>query len=716
MDRRCREILDILLKEARPIPARKLKDAFQVTGRAIRYDLRRLDEYLVQYDLPPLSRNSSGIKLQTDPTQNERLLGLIADSGQGVCFFDQQRRVGLIELDLLLARDFVRISDLCDKYVVSRSTVVSDLAVLRHGRDDGIVIQGYPRKGFKLEAAECDIRRRMIACLLALVPQDEAVDYLWTAAGGKTQSRCLEEVARHSLFTLGDLKTCARIASRLEKELSAIWSDHSLLRVCYALLICLVRARQGVSLNSGFTQEIARTHDYAIVHDVMQSSNHELGGPPAPEDMEFVALYALGAETHNISYFRKENHIQLELCAARVLKSLDHGPGAPLSEHSSELQDNLSEFLSHSFYRIKYGLSPVPSAGRLTALRGIIKNLSDALAEFAEFVGKPIPYAETEALAALLYEARVLEGDDRFASFKAMVIVGEKGADRALYLAALRVNFPQIDVTAVIVRHEVPYYQLTRNNLDFIIATAPLQRGDVPEFVVTDMNSARETAELRKYLASARPRWRGGAYDTRALLRNVLKAADSVCEREVYDRFVAALADRVGPVEYFYYRGDVTLMLKDMLQPENIRLGVAAKGWEEAVRLCGSILVERGYVEPRFVEAMVQLVRENGPYIVIAPGLAFPHARPQDGAKVSGLSLIRLLAPVEFGNEDNDPVRLVIALSATDNSSHIDALAELFEVIAEEENREHLLRAETPEEIMAVFARARLRKKIKNKA
>ena len=715
MDRRCRQILDILLKEAKPIPARKLKDAFQVSGRAVRYDLQRLDGYLIAYGLPPLSRNSSGIKLQTDAAQNEYLLNLIADSYQGACFFDQHRRIRLIELDLLLARDFVRITDLCAKYVVSRSTVVSDLAALRRGRADGVIIRGYPRKGFRLEAEERDVRRGIMACLPALIPQDEAVDCLWPAPGVKAQSRCLEETVRHSLFTFEDMKTCASIAARLEKELSAIWSDHSMLRVCYALLVCLVRGRQGAALGAGLAQEIARTRDYAIVRNVMQSSLKELEGRSTPEDIEFVTLYALGAETHNVSYFRKENHLQLELCAARILKALERGRGEPYVEYSSELQDNLSEFLSHSFYRIKYGLSPAPSTGRLTALRDIVKALPGALAEFAKFVGKPIPRAEMEALAALLYEARALEGDDRFATFKAVVIVGEKGADRALYLAALRANFPQIDITAVLVRHEVPYYQLIKDNLDFIIATAPLKRVGVPEFVIADMDSARETAELRKHLASARPRWRGGARDTRVLLRNVLKAAGSVCEREVYDRFMAALADQVGPVEYFYYRGEVTIMLKDMLQPENIRLGVAAGGWEEAVRLCGSILVEKGYVEPRFVEAMVKLVQENGPYIVIAPGLAFPHARPQDGAKVAGLSLIRLLEPVEFGNEDNDPVRLVIALSATDNSSHIDALAELFEVIAEAENREELLRAATPEEIMAVFARARPRKKMEKK-
>ncbi len=711
MDRRCREILDILLQEPGAVPARKLMDAFQVSGRAVRYDLRRLDEYLVQYGLPPLSRNSSGIKLQNDLEQNERLLNLIAGSCQGACFFDQGRRLRLIELDLLLASDFIRIGDLSDKFVVSRSTVISDLAKLREDRNDRITIRGYPRKGFKIEADEHDIRKSVVTCFVALAPQDETVDYLWPRPGEKAQSRCLEEASRHGLFVLEELKACAGIAAELEKNLSAIWSDHSLLRVCYALLVCLVRNRQGVFLPAGMVPEIARTRDYSIVRDTLLNCPKKFGVEVTPEDIEFIALYALGAETHNISYFRKENHIQLELCAARILKSIERAPGVPCLDYSDELQDNLSEFLSHSFYRIKYGLLPAPLVGKLSALSKIIKALPAALAEFAAFVGRPIPKTEVEALAALIYEACSLEGAERLAIFKAVVIMGGKSAGRAMYLASLRANFPQIDVTAVIVRHEAPYYQLTEDNLDFIIATAPLKQNRVPEFVIADMDSMQETAELRKYIALHRPRRRGGVFDTRTLLNNVLKTAAAVCEREVYDRFIAALSDRVGPVEYLYYRGDVSVMLKDMLQPENIRLGIAADGWEAAVRQCGNILVERGYVEPRFVEAMVKLVQENGPYIVIAPGLAFPHARPQDGAKIMGLSLIRLLEPVEFGNEDNDPVRVVIALSATDNSSHIDALAELFEVISEEKNRERLLQAETAEEIMAVFDAVRPRRK-----
>ncbi len=705
MDRRCREILDILLKENGPIPARRLEEAFRVTGRAVRYDLRRLDGYLIQYGLPPLVRNSLGIGLRIIPEQAERLLDLLARGGEGVCFFNQQRRTKLIELDLLLARDFVRIEDLCGKYLVSRSTVVNDLARLRRGRGGLFLIRGYPHKGFRVEADERGLRHGVISCLLDLIPQDEAVDYLWPGFGESPPGLCMSEAARHGRFSLEDLKACANVAVRLEEALSAIWSDHSILRICYALLICLLRVGQGAELASGLAQEIARTRDYAIVREVLQSRPEELGGGLTPEDVEFVTLYALGAETQNISYFRKENHIQLELCAARILKSLAQTRRGFRFSHSDDLQDKLSEFLSHSFYRIRYGLPPASLAGPAQALHKIIKALPAALTEFSEFVGLPVPYAEREALAALIHGAEVFESDARFAAFRTVVIVGGTGPERVLYLAALRANFPQIDVAAVIVRHQVPNYKLA-GNLDFIITTAPLKQSDVPEFVIADMSSARETAALRKYLAANRPRHSGWADNSRILLRRVLKIAGSVCEREVYDRFAAALSARIGPVEHLYYRGDISVMLKDMLLPENIRLDVAAGDWETAVRLCGDILVNRGYVEPRFVEAMLSLVRENGPYIVIAPGLAFPHARPEDGAKIMGLSLVRLRDPVEFGNEDNDPVRLIIALSAIDSSSHIEALAELFEVIAEEENRERLMRAATPEEIISIFTEA----------
>lgn len=51
------------------------------------------------------------------------------------------------------------------------------------------------------------------------------------------------------------------------------------------------------------------------------------------------------------------------------------------------------------------------------------------------------------------------------------------------------------------------------------------------------------------------------------------------------------------------------------------------------MRIGGELLEKSGAIEPRYIDAMINTVKEIGPYIVIAPGIAMPHARPEAGAK-----------------------------------------------------------------------------------
>ena len=48
---------------------------------------------------------------------------------------------------------------------------------------------------------------------------------------------------------------------------------------------------------------------------------------------------------------------------------------------------------------------------------------------------------------------------------------------------------------------------------------------------------------------------------------------------------------------------------------------------------------------------MIDVVRDMGPYIVLAPGLAMPHARPEMGAKQVGAALVTLEKPIDFGSQ-----------------------------------------------------------------
>ena len=143
--------------------------------------------------------------------------------------------------------------------------------------------------------------------------------------------------------------------------------------------------------------------------------------------------------------------------------------------------------------------------------------------------------------------------------------------------------------------------------------------------------------------------------------------------------------------------------LDELLPIERIVLNVKAKDWEEAVRAVGKVMVDTGVVEERYVDGMIKTTKELGPYIVIAPGVAIPHSRPEDGVISTCLAYARLVPPVNFGNKENDPVHILFALGALDHTQHVEALQQIAEILSDPVKFEKLLKADTIEAITAIL-------------
>lgn len=137
--------------------------------------------------------------------------------------------------------------------------------------------------------------------------------------------------------------------------------------------------------------------------------------------------------------------------------------------------------------------------------------------------------------------------------------------------------------------------------------------------------------------------------------------------------------------------------MSKVIEAENIQLNVKADDWKDSMIKSGNLLVESGYITKDYIDLTIQCVEENGPYIVITPGLALSHSRPDVSVKKTGLSLITLSEPVCF-NSENDPVDIVLTLAATDDTSHLEKLQGMAEFISEEDNLEFLRKAESPKE------------------
>lgn len=124
---------------------------------------------------------------------------------------------------------------------------------------------------------------------------------------------------------------------------------------------------------------------------------------------------------------------------------------------------------------------------------------------------------------------------------------------------------------------------------------------------------------------------------------------------------------------------------------------------EDAILAAGNALVASGACSEAYVEAMLANYREFGPYFVIAPGLAMPHARPEQGAKQAQLSFVRLRQPVVFGHAENDPVRLVLGLSATGQDEHIALIQQLVTLLGDESTWHLFLNSTDPDRIFGCF-------------
>lgn len=127
------------------------------------------------------------------------------------------------------------------------------------------------------------------------------------------------------------------------------------------------------------------------------------------------------------------------------------------------------------------------------------------------------------------------------------------------------------------------------------------------------------------------------------------------------------------------------------MEEELIKLDVKVNSKEEAVRVAGNLLHENGYVTEKYVDSMIDVMKEFGPYIVITKGVALPHARPDEGAIKSGYCIVRLENPIEFGNIDNDPVSLLIGISATNSDEHLKNIQEVISILDNEERMNILM-------------------------
>ena len=135
--------------------------------------------------------------------------------------------------------------------------------------------------------------------------------------------------------------------------------------------------------------------------------------------------------------------------------------------------------------------------------------------------------------------------------------------------------------------------------------------------------------------------------------------------------------------------------MTDLVQQAGIKLDATASSPEEAVDICGKLLVELGAITSAYADAMWE--REQIFPSAIGMGFAIPHGTDESRAHVifDQLVFIRLARAIEWAD---DEVTCVLGI-ASQGDGHVELLGNLAEMIQDEDKLAILQDSDNPEEI-----------------
>lgn len=141
-------------------------------------------------------------------------------------------------------------------------------------------------------------------------------------------------------------------------------------------------------------------------------------------------------------------------------------------------------------------------------------------------------------------------------------------------------------------------------------------------------------------------------------------------------------------------------MLEEMLK-DNIQILDSVNTWEAAVTIASDPLLKNQTINEQYQQAMINNIKTLGSYMILMPGIAMPHARPEEGAHKNGLSLLVLRTPVLFPGDEG--AWFVLCLAAESPDSHIEIIEAIADLLGNEELLEKIKNAPSTDEILKLL-------------
>ena len=145
-------------------------------------------------------------------------------------------------------------------------------------------------------------------------------------------------------------------------------------------------------------------------------------------------------------------------------------------------------------------------------------------------------------------------------------------------------------------------------------------------------------------------------------------------------------------------------LLKRIAEAKLSSYALEFEDWEKALRGACQKLIAEGYIDDRYVQAIIGNVKKYGPYIIIAPGIAMPHsAEKSEGVFKTAVSFMKVEKPVYFDKNDSDKyAHLFFTLASENHDEHSKNMTDLTALLTNSDIINDLLKVTCDDDLLKI--------------
>lgn len=637
--------------------------------------LEALDLILAEHQFPNIFREEGYFSL--DPAVIKAADALFKELYREQIYLNPEERICLIYLYTFCRQDFVSNWHYQDLVKVSKNTSLADVRLLRATLSENNIDLRYTRgNGYYLKGKEEDKHRlalHMIRRLLRTRIGFWGLHYVLGAWGFELSYESLVKAVQ-SQYRLSQMTP---IENRLEESLYLL-----------VFIICRYQrvTKRPVSRTITVSEQLCQLTAFIVT-----ALSQELGLSAVISRYEkaYLSLILAGC-------FEGEGDLDdafFTLLTRDIVHQMEQVSLLQFEDKVALLQ-GLKKHVIPAYYRIKYGLAIDSSdTSRIkVTYPDLFQLVKKALSPLKALVGVPIP--ESEIAYFVIHFGGYLHKRELELPYRA-VIVCPNGVSSSLVIKEhLRALFPDIAFSSVSRLDD--FKRLSETGYDLVFSTVKVATTK-PFFLVSMVMTVEQTHDLLELVEHYFPAIGRQSLEVEALMGVIKQHATVVQEKEL------RIALRKRLLNNHFKRKEVRPLLQDLITQETYQSSTEKLSWQEAIQLAAQPLLDSGQIDKTYPQAMIDKVKEFGPFIDLGQGVAIPHARPEDGVNEVGMSMLALTEPVQLLDDPRHEVRLLICIAAVDNETHLKALSHLTTILRDKSKVEQLVNSTTYADIQEII-------------